>query len=93
MRIRGLAWSGLAPISEVWVSVGEQPWQQARLEGRPVCGAWRRWELLAYLDEPGTTTVRARAVDYAGRVQPEDPEWNRQGYGANGVQTVTVELT
>jgi DMSO/TMAO reductase YedYZ molybdopterin-dependent catalytic subunit len=93
VTIRGLAWSGMAPISQVWVSVDEQPWQQARLVGPAVCDAWRRWELFVHLPQPGTTTVRARAVDHAGRTQPEQPEWNSLGYGANAVQTAMFEVT
>jgi len=92
VTIRGLAWSGVAPISQVWVSLGERPWRRARLLGRPVLDGWRRWELATQLDQPGTTTVRARAIDRAGRIQPEQPEWNRQGYGANGVQTITIHI-
>jgi DMSO/TMAO reductase YedYZ molybdopterin-dependent catalytic subunit len=92
VTIRGLAWSGLAPIWQVWVSVGERPWQQARLVDRPVRDGWRRWELPIQVDQPGVTTVRARAIDHAGRTQPEQPEWNRQGYGANAVQKVTIHM-
>ena len=32
---------------------------------------------------PGETRIRARASDLAGRVQPEQPEWNALGYAAN----------
>jgi hypothetical protein len=92
VTIRGLAWSGIAPISQVWVSVGERPWQQARLLGRPVRDGWPRWELLIQVDQPGATTVRARAIDHTGRTQPEQPEWNTQGYGVNAVQTVTIHM-
>lgn len=92
VTIRGLAWSGVAPISQVWVSVGERPWQRARLLGRPVRHGWRRWELLIQVDQPGVTTVRARAIDHAGRIQPLQPEWNRLGYGVNSVQTVTIHM-
>jgi DMSO/TMAO reductase YedYZ molybdopterin-dependent catalytic subunit len=92
VMIRGLAWSGVAPISQVWVSVGERPWQRARLVDPAVRGGWQRWELLVEVDQPGTTRVRARAVDCAGRMQPVEPEWNRLGYGANGVHTVAIQL-
>ncbi|MDI3314998.1 MAG: sulfite oxidase [Mycobacterium sp.] len=92
VTITGLAWSGVAPIAQVWVSVGERPWQQARLLGRPASDRWRRWELPIRVDQPGATTVRARAVDHAGRTQPQRPEWNRQGYGVNAVQTITIHV-
>jgi hypothetical protein len=35
-------------------------------------------------------SIRARATDLAGRTQPEEPEWNRYGYGNNAVQRVIV---
>jgi hypothetical protein len=36
--------------------------------------------------------VRARATDLAGRTQPERPEWNRLGYGANAIQQVAITV-
>jgi len=35
-------------------------------------------------------TVRARATDLAGRIQPDRPEWNRLGYGTNFIHEVRV---
>lgn len=92
VTIRGLAWSGVAPIAQVWISVAERPWRQARLLGRPARGRWRQWELGVELDQPGPLTVRACAVDHAGRTQPKQPRWNRLGYGANAVQTVMIHI-
>ena len=37
-------------------------------------------------------TLRARATDLAGRNQPETAEWNRLGYGNNGIQQVEVRI-
>ena len=42
--------------------------------------------------EPGEITVCARATDLAGRTQPERAEWNRLGYGNNGIHEVTVRV-
>ena len=78
--------------AEVEVSVGEGPWQQARLVGSRRPHSWQWWELITQLDEPGSTSVRARATDQSGRTQPERPEWNRNGYGNNSVQQLTVRL-
>ena len=90
--IRGVAWSGAAPIARVEVSVGNGPWQPARLVGDRHRSSWQWWELLIRLDEAGPATVRARATDLAGRTQPEQPEWNRLGYGGNAIQTVAIQL-
>ncbi len=90
--IRGVAWSGAAPIANVDVSVGDGPWQSARLIGERRRHSWQWWELLTRLEEPGRTTLRARATDLAGRTQPEQPDWNPLGYGANAIHVVHVRL-
>jgi DMSO/TMAO reductase YedYZ molybdopterin-dependent catalytic subunit/rhodanese-related sulfurtransferase/glyoxylase-like metal-dependent hydrolase (beta-lactamase superfamily II) len=88
--IRGVAWSGAAPIEKVEVSVGDGPWQTASLIGERRRHSWQWWELPTRLDSPGETTLRARATDFAGCTQPERPDWNRLGYGGNAVQIVPV---
>jgi len=90
--VRGVAWSGAAPIDRVEVSVGDGPWQPARLIGERRRDSWQWWELLTRYDTRGTSTVRARATDLAGRTQPERPEWNRLGYGGNAIQTVAITI-
>src|SRR5437879_4757256 len=90
--VPGVAWSGAAPIDRVDVSIAGGPWQPAQLVGRRQAHSWQWWELLTRLDEPRTTTLRARATDLAGRTQPDQPEWNRLGYGANAIQSVTISV-
>jgi DMSO/TMAO reductase YedYZ molybdopterin-dependent catalytic subunit len=90
--VRGVAWSGAAPIATVDVRVGDGPWQPARLVGARQPGHWQWWELITRVDDPGDVELRARATDLAGRTQPEQPAWNRLGYGANAIQTVAVRL-
>ena len=92
VMIRGVAWSGAAAIARVEVSVGGGAWQEARLVGERRRHCWQWWELLTRLEQPGRTTVRARATDLAGRSQPEHPEWNRLGYGNNAVPEVPVHV-
>src|SRR5258708_39425841 len=70
LTIRGVAWSGAAPIARVEVSVGEGDWQEARLQGESQRGTWRRWELITRLDQSGASDMRARATDQAGNIQP-----------------------
>ena len=88
--VRGVAWSGAAPIDKVEVSIGSGPWQNARLIGQRHRHSWQWWELLTRIDSPGQTTLRARATDLAGRTQPERPHWNRLGYGANALHKVPL---
>lgn len=91
--IRGLAWSGVAPIARVEVSIGSGSWQEAHLVGTPSRESWQEWEFRAQMDRPGEATVRARATDRAGRTQPQQPEWNRLGYGSNAIQEVRLRIT
>lgn len=90
--VRGVAWSGAAPIERVEVSIGEGPWQAARLIGERRRHSWQWWELLTQSESRGPCTVRARATDLTGASQPERPEWNRLGYGGNAIQTVTITI-
>jgi DMSO/TMAO reductase YedYZ molybdopterin-dependent catalytic subunit/rhodanese-related sulfurtransferase/glyoxylase-like metal-dependent hydrolase (beta-lactamase superfamily II) len=91
--VRGVAWSGEAPIARVEVSINDGPWLEARLIGDRHRHGWQWWELLSRLAQPGTNSIRARATDLAGRTQPDQPRWNRQGYGNNAIQTLLVQVT
>jgi DMSO/TMAO reductase YedYZ molybdopterin-dependent catalytic subunit len=91
--IRGVAWSGAAPIARVEVSIDDNPWQQARLVGERHAHRWQWWELLTHFDQPGQATIRSRATDLAGRSQPDQPDWNRHGYGNNAIQHVGIAIT
>jgi len=90
--VRGVAWSGAAPIARVEVSLEGGPWQEARLVGERHRHSWQWWELIMRADRPGRVGLRARATDLAGRTQPEQPDWNRLGYGSNATQEVPVRL-
>jgi DMSO/TMAO reductase YedYZ molybdopterin-dependent catalytic subunit len=92
LTVRGVAWSGAAPIERVEVSVAGGPWQKARLTGTQETYGWQQWEFLACGLGPGEVTIRARASDLVGRDQPEHPEWNRLGYGANFIHQVGVTI-
>lgn len=89
---------GRAAIARVEVSVGGGSWQEARLVSERKRHSWQWWELITRLeaaadtDEPAKTTIRARAFDLAGRSQPEHAEWNRFGYGNNGIHSVSVKV-
>jgi DMSO/TMAO reductase YedYZ molybdopterin-dependent catalytic subunit len=74
VAIRGVAWSGVAAIARVEVSVDDGSWQEARLVGERHRHSWQWWELIIRRDQPGPLTIRARATDLAGRSQPERPE-------------------
>jgi len=90
--IRGLPWSGAAPIARVEVSINGDRWQQATLVGERQRGRWQWWQLAARLHTAGSVTVRAKATDLAGRTQPDHPPWNAQGYGNNAVQETRINV-
>ena len=88
--IRGVAWSGAAPIAKVEVSIDNAPWQLATLVGDRRRHSWQWWELPARLTGPGGITIRARATDLAGRTQPDRPQWNALGYANNAIHEVRL---
>jgi DMSO/TMAO reductase YedYZ molybdopterin-dependent catalytic subunit len=90
--VRGVAWSGAAPIANVQVKLDDEPWQDAHMLGEPKRHSWQWWELITKIDHPGHHTVRSRASDMNGRIQPETPEWNRLGYCNNAIQTVKIAV-
>jgi len=92
LPIRGVAWSGAAPIARVEVRIGAGPWQNARLVGEAKRHSWQGWELIARLEQPDSLVISSRATDMANRTQPDSPEWNRLGYGNNAIQKVRVDV-
>lgn len=88
--VRGVAWSGAAPISQVDVQVGSGPWQRARLLGDRQFGRWQWWEIVVQVPDAGAFELRARATDLAGRTQPDTVAWNRLGYGGNAIQVLNL---
>jgi DMSO/TMAO reductase YedYZ molybdopterin-dependent catalytic subunit len=93
LAIRGVAWSGAAPIARVEVSVNDGAWQEARLVSERNRHSWQWWELITRVEKAEGLTLRARATDLAGRTQPERAEWNRLGYGNNAIQEVPIRVS
>jgi DMSO/TMAO reductase YedYZ molybdopterin-dependent catalytic subunit len=92
ITIRGVAWSGAAPIARVEVRIDDAPWQLATLVDDRRRHSWQWWELPARIPGPGTVTIRARATDLAGRTQPDQPQWNALGYANNAVHEVSLAV-
>jgi DMSO/TMAO reductase YedYZ molybdopterin-dependent catalytic subunit len=90
--VRGVAWSGAAPVVRVMVSCNGGPWQPARTAQLADRHSWQQWAFAVPSTAPGQMTIRARATDGVGRTQPAEPEWNRLGYGGNFVHEVTIRL-
>jgi hypothetical protein len=65
---------------------------KARLAGLAGAHGWQQWEYLVTGLGPGEVSLRVRAADLAGQVQPDEPEWSRRGYGANVIHRIRVLL-
>lgn len=92
-EIRGWAWSGSGAIARVQVAVGGgEHWQDAELAAAAGEHAWTPWVFHWRNPEPGRVTLRSRAMDTSGAVQPDAIVWNRLGYGNNAVRFMTVDV-
>ncbi|WP_028057538.1 sulfite oxidase [Candidatus Solirubrobacter pratensis] len=91
--VRGKAWSGTGPVTRVDVSLtGEGEWHAARLDPPSAPYHWQDWAFDWEANDVGRHTLRARATDAAGNVQPEVPPWNRLGYGNNAIEVIYVDV-
>ena len=91
VTVRGKAWSGAAPVTQVEVSIdGAGEWRPARLAAQAEPYTWQDWSFEWDAQGAGRHVIRARASDSAGGTQPDSPEWNRLGYGNNAAQVLVV---
>ena len=91
--VRGKAWSGTGPITNVDLALtGASEWLPADV--KPPAGpySWQEWSFQWTDAEPGRHTIRARATDASGNVQPDTPPWNRLGYGNNAIEVLYVDV-
>jgi DMSO/TMAO reductase YedYZ molybdopterin-dependent catalytic subunit len=91
--VRGKAWSGTGPITAVHVSLtGEGEWHEAEVEPAAGPHQWQNWKFRWEANDPGRHSLRARATDASGNIQPEVPPWNRLGYGNNAIEVQYVDV-
>lgn len=91
LRVEGVAWAGAAPVDRVDVSVdGGRSWKEADLAEAPDRFAARRFTCTVPAPAPGPLRILSRATDADGEVQPDEPGWNRHGYGMNAIVPVDV---
>ena len=92
-RATGVPWTGSGTVTQVeGATDGGRTRQMARLVSAAEQGAWRLWEADVELRTPGEQTIRARATDTAGHVQPERATPNPAGYGNNSIHEVRVHV-
>ena len=88
--IKGLAWSGFGAITRVEVSVDDgKTWHDAYVEEHSDRWLWKRWSFVWTDIKPGKYSIKARATDEAGRVQPQQP-WNFQQKHFDGIVPTDV---
>jgi DMSO/TMAO reductase YedYZ molybdopterin-dependent catalytic subunit len=89
--LEGRAWSGVAPVTGVEVSVDAgRNWVNATLDPPDRHRwSWRRWQL-SWTATPGSHVLMARATAANGATQPTEPVWNRGGFANNTAQQVPV---
>ncbi len=91
--VRGWAWSGAAAIERVEVVVdGGNQWQLTQLGTPTTPYTWTPWECAVMIKQVGRHSIRSRATDTTGAVQPDAIVWNRLGYGNNAVRPVVFEI-
>lgn len=92
--IYGIAWTGEGTISKVEISFDEgNTWEKTHLKhnsGQPY--SWSFWSYRWNASRKGQYTIWVRAEDTTGREQPFTVQWNRLGYGYNGVSVINLEI-
>jgi DMSO/TMAO reductase YedYZ molybdopterin-dependent catalytic subunit len=91
--VRGKAWSGTGPVTKVEISLtGEGEWHPAQVDPPKGPYQWQDWSFDWEATDVGRHSLRARATDAAGNIQPDVPPWNRLGYGNNATEVVYVDI-
>ena len=89
--LSGLAWAGDADVTKVEISDDDgQTWKPATLGHEHTKYAWRAWQYSWKPSSAGAHTVKLRASDDSGRVQPDQPGWNPSGYLWNGIERLKI---
>jgi DMSO/TMAO reductase YedYZ molybdopterin-dependent catalytic subunit len=86
--VAGVAWAQGRGITAVEVQVDNTPWQPATLLPVPSVDTWVQWRY-EWQPTPGSHTLRVRATDGDGVVQPEQ-RMTPFPDGATGWHTITV---
>lgn len=91
--VRGLAWSGHAPIESVEVSSdGGFSWHPAQIAPPVSPHAWREWTITIQPGVQETIAILAYAVGGDGETQPIRNNANALGYMNNAAQPVTIHV-
>lgn len=89
VTLTGRAWSGAGvAIAKVEVGINGE-WHTAELGVPDGPYAWVKWQF-NWDSQAGEYTLRCRATDVNGNVQPLEPPWDLSGFANNAAQSVDV---
>jgi len=92
VNVHGAAWAGEADIVKVEISLDDgATWKSAILGHEQSKYAWRLWNY-SWTAKRGDYTIKSRATDSQGRVQPADAVWNPSGYLYNAIDEVKIHV-
>jgi DMSO/TMAO reductase YedYZ molybdopterin-dependent catalytic subunit len=92
-EINGIAWTGNGQIVKVEISIdGSQTWNTCHLTTSSEKYSWVRWNYKWEAHTKGEYTIKSKATDSKGIVQPSDAMWNRKGYGYNAIDSIKVKV-
>jgi DMSO/TMAO reductase YedYZ molybdopterin-dependent catalytic subunit len=90
--VRGIAFGGDAGLAKVlFSSDAGSRWQETRLGPDHGKYSFRQWEAPLHLSSHGAHTLKIKAVNTAGSVQPDYANWNAAGFMRNVVESVSVQ--
>ncbi|MRX71250.1 molybdopterin-dependent oxidoreductase [Bacillus lacus] len=92
--VKGIAWTGIGQVEKVEISLdGGKTWLPAELSPAGDHGySWRFWTFDWYASEKGEYAILSKATDSNGHTQPNQPYWNRKGYGYHAVDRIVVKV-
>jgi len=91
--VRGYAWSGGSNIVAVeFSSDGGRTWLASDLQPAISAYAWREWRIHWQPSDPGTVSLRARAVTADGARQPDLQYRTDLGYSNNAIQPTSIKV-
>lgn len=92
-EINGIAWTGKGIITKVEISLDEgQTWDTCQLTSTSEKYTWIPWSYKWEAQKEGEYTIKSKATDSLGDVQPIEPFWNRKGYGYNAIDSIKVKV-
>jgi DMSO/TMAO reductase YedYZ molybdopterin-dependent catalytic subunit len=93
LHVRGLAMGGDTGVAKVLLSTDAgRTWRTTQLGEDHGKYSFRRWEHTVRFDEVGPQKLLVKAVNVAGLVQPDTPNWNPGGFMRNVIESIVVQV-